>query len=340
MQAYEITAPGQLALVQHPEREPGPQEIVVEVRSIALNRRDLTLVDSARSGPRSAIGLIPCSDAAGRVAVCGASVTEFEVGDAVVTRFLPDWISGRPPSRDVMPAFGGPHPGVLAERVTAAATSFARPPTNLGPNLAATLPCAALTAWRAVGGGDSLAGQWVAIVGSGGVSVFALQFATALGARVVIVTRDVTKTERLQKLGATAVLAADGPWHDQLLEITAGRGVDLSIDMGARGALSRLASVAAPGGIVSVVGVVDGMQAEIDLAPFIRRGVSLRGVNAGSRVDFAAMTQFMQARQIEPIIEAVVPFEAAADAFEVLRAAHGIGKIVIRRDGHFASPRS
>lgn len=330
LRAYEITATGELALVERVEREPEPHEILIEVRAVALNRRDLTLIESACAGAQGAIGLVPCSDAAGRVVARGAEVSEFSVGDAVVTRFLPDWIEGPPPTRDLSPGFGGPHPGVLAERVTAPATSFARMPTGLAWHVAATLPCAALTAWCAVGRGESLAGQWVAICGSGGVSVFALQFALALGARVVMVSRGVAKATRLKELRATAILDAEGPWQEELLQLTAGRGVDVSVDMGVRGALSRFAAVAAPGGVVAVVGAVDGFHAAIDLAPFIRRGISLRGVNAGSRADFETMSRFIEARQIEPIIDTVVPFDAAPEAFAALAAARGIGKVVVR----------
>lgn len=344
MKAYVVAAPGELALIDRSDAQPGPEDVVIEVAAVALNRRDLTLLTSAKAAGRDATGLVLCSDAAGKVIARGSRVKAFDPGDEVVTRFLPQWLADRPPRRDLLPAFGGPEHGVLQERVCAPESFFSHRPAGWSAAAAATLPCAGLTAWRALQSVIGLPGSCVLIHGTGGVSIFALQFAKALGAHVGVVTRHARKRERLEALGADRVFLSGDDWEQEAVEFAGGLGPDLVIDMGAAGSLEGSSRAAAPGGSVAVVGVLAGLQAPVDLRPLIQRGVSLQGINAGSVQHFDSMLAFLRQSPIRPVIDSIFEFPDAVAAFARLQSGDALGKIAVsvtsRRDRKFPSDRT
>lgn len=335
MRCYVIPKPGAidaLALVERPTPAPGPGQVLVRVRATSLNYRDLITVIGryARSAPKP--DLIPLSDGAGEVTAVGPGVTRVKVGDRVAGVFMQRWSGGEVEDASFASAMGGAIDGMLTEYAVLEQDGVVKLPDHLSFEQGATLPCAAVTAWHAlVVFGGLKAGDTVLVQGSGGVSVFGLQFARAFGARVIATSGQAAKAERLKALGAEAVIdyKAVPDWDQEVLRLTGGRGVDHVVEVGGAGTLQKSLACVRVGGKIGVIGVLTG-PAQIDPTPILRRNVGVQGIYVGHRQMFEAMNRAIAANRLEPVIDRVFPFEQAPDAYRHMQAQAHFGKIVIR----------
>jgi NADPH:quinone reductase-like Zn-dependent oxidoreductase len=329
MRAWQLaddTGAGFLRLVSLPDPVPGPLEVVVQTRAVALNYRDLVVARGGYQG-RVPVGAVPCSDAAGEVVAIGRDVSALRVGDRVTSVFAPDWVAAGPTRAALRTTLGAGHAaGVLAELVTLPASAVFPMASSLTFEEAATLPCAALTAWHALfEAGVCGAGQSVLTLGTGGVSVFAAQFACAAGASVVATSSDHQKLERLRALGV-----AHGINYRDVRALTArGEGVDLVVEVGGQGSLEQSMRAVRPGGTIALVGTLAG-PAPVNLAPLFLRNIRLQGILVGSRDMFARMNVAIARWRIRPVIDRVFGFEAAPEAFAHLAGGTHLGKVVVR----------
>jgi len=332
MRVYEIQGPGgidALALVERPVPEPGPGQVLVRLRASSLNYRDLSTVEDPTSRglplPR-----IPNSDGAGEVAAVGPGVTRFKVGERVATTFFQRWADG-PITPDAMAsALGGALDGVLAEYAVLDAGGLVDVPAHLTDEEAATLPCAGLTAWNCLfGPGHLQPGETVLLLGTGGVSVMALQFATLAGARAIVTSSSDAKLARARELGAwQTVNYVDTPdWERAVLELTGGAGADRVVEVGGAGTLAKSVAATRVGGTVSLVGVLTG--GAFDPSAVMRRSIRLQGIYVGPRRLFEDMNRAIAAHALRPVIDRVFDFAEARDAFHALRAAAHFGKLVV-----------
>jgi NADPH:quinone reductase-like Zn-dependent oxidoreductase len=325
---------GSLTLDEQPIPAPGRGQVLVRLRATSLNYRDLMVVRGAYARGGLPPDLVPLSDGAGEVVEVGADVTRVRVGDRVAGIFMQSWIGGEISPDDFKTALGGAIDGVLTEYRVFDPSSLVHLPENLSFEEGATLPCAAVTAWNALFGAASVRpGQSVLVLGTGGVSIFALQFAHAAGAKVIATSSSNEKLDEAFALGAAdGVNYRDVPeWHDAVLSLTGGRGVDHVVEVGGSGTLARSLQAVRLGGSVHLIGVLTG-QAEIDPAPILRRNVTLRGVYVGSREMFEAMNRAILFHDLHPVIHRVFPFADAPAAFRHLEAQSHVGKVVIRVD--------
>lgn len=329
MRAWRLRS-GELRLEEMDDPALGPDDVRVRVRAVSLNYRDLMVVGGryAHGGVRD--GLVPCSDGAGEVVEVGARVDRVAVGDRVAGLFMPRWQGGPYDERYGETALGGGADGVLAERVVLNQDGVVRVPSHLGFEEAATLPCAAVTAWNALFGGRPLQpGESVLVEGSGGVSLFALAFARMAGARPIATTTRAEKRDRLLELGADAVVAlpeADD-WAAEVRSLTGGRGVDHVVEVVGGGNVAAAGQAVRNGGQIHLIGAQASGQ--IDPTPLRRRNVVMRGVYVGSRADFEAMNRAIEWHRYRPVVDRVFGFEDAAGAFAHLRGQGHVGKVVI-----------
>ena len=325
------SSPGALQLRSHDDLSPGPSEVVVRVRASALNSRDLKILQgSFRIPPRA--GLVPLSDGAGEVVAVGAGVTRFKTGDRVASTFHQRWIGGRFTGEAMGFDLGGSLDGMLAEQVCLHEDGLVRIPAHLSYREAAALPCAAVTAWCALHGHVPLApGETVLTQGTGGVSLFALQFAKLAGARVIATTSSEAKAERLKALGADEVINyRDTPdWEKAVLSLTAGRGVDHVIEVGGPSTLGKSVKAVAIGGQVALIGIVGGAASGFN--PDVLRGrcIVLRSTNVGSRQAFEAMNRAIEVSGLRPVLDETFAFERAGDAYRHLESQNHFGKVLI-----------
>lgn len=332
MRAFEIRSSGgidALALVERPRRQPGPGEVLVRVAAVALNYRDLLNVKDP-DGRGLALPRIPCSDAAGEVLTVGPGVTRVAPGDRVISCFFQAWEAGPITPEAMASALGGAIDGVLAEEVVLREAGVVPAPASLSPAAAATLPCAGLTAWHAlIESGGLRPGETVLCLGTGGVSIFALQLATALGARPIVVSSSAAKLERARALGAWAVVdrTKEPDWEREVLRITGGDGVDHVVEVGGGGTLARSLTATRVGGHVALIGVLEA--GRIDPTPIMRKSIRLQGIYVGSKTMLQAFARAVEALGLEPVIDRRFPFEEARAAFRALEAARHFGKIVI-----------
>lgn len=331
MRAYELGAEADLVLTSdRPMPVPGRGEILVRMRATSLNYRDL-LVRQGRYRGGLQPNLIPLSDGAGEVAASGEGVTAFKPGERVAGTFFPRWTGGAVSAEAVASALGGSEHGVLAEYITLAETAVVAVPDHLSFEEAATLPCAALTAWHAVVECAHIrAGDTVLVLGTGGVSLFALQFARLAGARVLITSSSDDKLARAQALGADGRInyRSTPEWDQEVLRLTGGRGVDLVVEVGGAGTLERSLRAVRVGGTIAVIGVLSGA-GTIDPRPLLGRSARLQGIYVGSREMFIAMNRAIAAHALHPVIDRVFPFDEAPQAYAHLAAAGHFGKVVI-----------
>lgn len=333
MNAYHIQPGGGLDTLRPvtlPDPEPGPDEVLIRVRANSLNYRD-TLILHGRYGRTAPGPLIPLSDGAGEIIAVGANVEGFRHGDRVAGNFMRRWAGGRPDERAFRSALGGDTPGALAECITLPASGVVRIPDHLSFEEAATLPCAAVTAWNALTAAAPEPGQTLLLLGTGGVSVFGLQLGRAFGLETIVTSSSDEKLARARELGArhTINYRQHPDWDRPVRDLTGGRGVDHVVEVGGPGTLERSLRAAAVGGVISLIGLLDTPDRQPSILPAIGGGITIRGVYVGSTEMFAAMNRAIAAHRIRPVIDRVFPFDAAREAYAYFEQQKHFGKVVI-----------
>lgn len=332
MKTLSLLPPGGLQniAVQTVEDAPAPagHEIRVQIHSTSLNFHDYLVAKGAipMSGPR-----VLMSDGAGEVVAVGNEVEDLKPGDHVISLFYPNWIEGRPTTTKRIGVPGDRADGMATEYITLPATAVTRMPGEYSFEEAATLPCAALTAWRSLMVvGSVTPGDWVLVLGSGGVSIFALQFAHKLGARVIATTSSDEKAEKLKALGAEHVInyKSEPRWGEVAKELTGGVGVDEVIEVGGPETLAQSIAAVRLDGHIALVGVLTGREGLIPTAEFVRANVRMSGITVGSRQDQIEMVRAIEQMDIKPVIDSTFKMEDLAAAFEHQASQKHFGKIV------------
>ncbi len=333
MRAVRLRAPGGLDHFESVEMDeptsPSAREITVRLRASSLNYHDYVV---AIGGIKTPDGRIPLSDGAGEVVAIGEAVQDFKVGDLVVSTFFPNWLDGGPIDGGFSGVPGDGADGYARELVTAPAQAFTLAPKGYSAAEAATLTCAAATAWRAlVVEGGLKAGDVVLVQGSGGVSVFALQFAKAFGAVVVATSSSDAKLERLKALGADHLINYKqvDKWGSLAREFTGGRGVDHVVEVGGPGTLAQSISASRVGGHISLIGVLTGVQGPVPTALLMGKQIRLIGVTVGSRRAQLDMIRAIDATGIKPVIDGHFALASLGEAFRHQEAGRHFGKIAI-----------
>lgn len=314
--------------------QPGRGQVLVRMHAASLNYRDLMIVNgrAARGAPPA--NLIPLSDGAGEVVSVGPEVSRVKPGDRVAGCFMQSWIGGPIGPDDAASSMGGAIDGVLTEYRVFDQNGLIPLPAHLSYEQGATLPCAGVTAWNALFGGQTLyPGDSVLVLGTGGVSVFALQLAVAAGLTVVATSSSNDKLERMRRLGATHLVnyRQRPEWQDQVVTLTGG-GVARVVEVGGPGTLARSIVAARQGGEIGMIGALT-TGGEINPVTAMRKGLIMRGIYVGSRQMFEAMNRAITAHRIEPVIDRVFPFEHAAEAYRHQTGQTHLGKVVIRIAG-------
>jgi NADPH:quinone reductase-like Zn-dependent oxidoreductase len=320
-----------LTLTDADEPRCGRGQVLVRMRAASLNYRDLAVATGKYLMGALPPNLVPLSDGAGEVVAVGADVSRVKPGDRVAGIFMQGWIGGDLEPQHRGTALGGSIDGVLAEYVVFDEQGLVMIPDHLSDEQAATLPCAAVTAWNALYGLHALLpGQTVVVLGTGGVSIFGLQFAHAAGARVIATSSSDEKLERARALGAADVInyKSNPEWQDAVRAMTGGLGVDHVIEVGGPGTIGRSIQTVRAGGIVSMIGVLT--RGQIDPLSILSSGAIVRGVFVGSRQMFEAMNRAIALHRIEPVVDRIFPFEEAPEAYRYLKSAQHVGKVVIR----------
>ncbi len=307
--------------------EPGPGQVLVRVEAVSLNYRDLMLLDNDY-GWTPPLPFTPASDMAGTVLAVGAGVTAWQGGERVISTFVGGWLDGAAPEHAI--AMGGPGPGMLASHVVLDAQWVVAAPRTLDAAQAATLPCAALTAWFSlVETGALQAGQTVLIHGTGGVALFGLQFARLHGARAIVVSGSADKRQQALALGAAHALARDGDWPAEVRRLTDGRGADHVLELVGGANLGRSLEAVAQGGRVSVIGVLEGGAMSGSAFDAIRRRAVIQGISVGHARALERMVRAVDLNRLEPVIAATYGIEDVPAAFAHL-AQGAFGKVVVR----------
>lgn len=337
MRAYEIKEFGieNLAISERAEPEPKAGEIVVRFRAASLNYRDLMVV-SGTYNPKMKLPAVPLSDGAGEVVELGDGVTKWAIGDRVMPIFAQRWYDGdsSEEKRRTSLGAGAQWDGVLREYGTFNEESVVRIPDHLSYEEASTLPCAAVTAWNAlVVSGNLKAGESVLTLGTGGVSVFAAQFAKMFGARVVSTSGSDEKLERLRELGIyeTVNYREREDWDAAVLEIVGKPGVDHVVEVGGSGTLGRSINAVRIGGHVAMIGALTGA-AGFNPTTVFMKAIRLQGIFTGSRQTFEDMNRAISVNKLKPVIDRVFEFDEVPEAFRHMETASHFGKIVIKID--------
>jgi NADPH:quinone reductase-like Zn-dependent oxidoreductase len=317
-----------------PSPIPGPGQVLIRTRAVSLNFRDLLLA-KGHYNPKLRMPVIPVSDGAGEVAATGAGATRFRPGDRVAACFMPRWVDGLLDETKARSALGAESDGMLAEECVVNEEGVVPIPGHLSFEEAATLPCAGVTAWNAlVTSGAVKPGDTVLVQGTGGVSIFALQFAHLAGARVIATSSQDKKLERVKQLGASDGInyKTTPHWDKKVRELTGGRGADQIVEVGGAGTLASSLRAVRLGGYIALIGVLSGT-GEVNPLPVLMKGVRLQGIFVGSRAMFEAMNRAIDVNQLRPVIDRVFPFEQAQAALAHLESGAHFGKVVIRVSG-------
>ena len=320
-----------LTLGERPDPAPGPRDVVVRVRANSLNYRDLMVV-TGRYRPNLKPGLVPLSDGAGEVAAVGKDVRRVKPGDRVAAIFHQRWLGGRLTADGTGSDLGGSIDGVASEYVVLSEDGVVRVPAHLSFEEAATLPCAAVTAWTALGGPVPVtAGDTVLTLGSGGVSVFAVQLAKLLGARVISTTSSAEKTARLKSIGADEVVnyKETPDWDKAVLDLTGGRGVDRVVEVGGPGTLAKSIKSVGLGGHITLIGIIAGTGQMLDPLSLRGKGITMRSITVGSRQDFDAMNRAIELHGLRPVLDRKWAFTEAPAALRHMDGQKHFGKIVL-----------
>ncbi|MHA4812063.1 zinc-dependent alcohol dehydrogenase family protein [Flavitalea flava] len=336
MKAWELQGFGlkHLKQVERAIPKPGPKQILIKVNAVSLNFRDKAIAEGIYLPDIMRMPLIPVSDTAGVVVDAGKATSRFKPGDRVTSHLYPNWVSGlRHPSDVSLHALGGPVDGGLAEYMLLDEEGAVATPAGLTDAEGATLPIAALTAWFAlVEHGQLQTGQTVVVQGTGGVSLFAIQLAAALGARVIALSGSDDKLELVRKLGASDTIdyKKNPEWHQQVLELTNGKGADNILDIAGGSSLNKSVRAVRDGGQVSVIGFLENITASLDLLPVIFKAAQVRGILVGNRDAFEAMNTVIGQHAIRPVIDITYPFDDVLSAYAHLERG-AVGKIVVIR---------
>ncbi|HRI04080.1 MAG TPA: NAD(P)-dependent alcohol dehydrogenase [Pyrinomonadaceae bacterium] len=334
MKAYEIEQFGidNLRIVERETPRPAAGEVLVKMHAASLNYRDVMVV-SGTYNPRMKLPAIPFSDGAGEIVEIGEGVTRWNVGDRVCSTFITGWLDGGASAETAKTAIGaGGYDGVLSECRVFDESSLVSVPDHLSFEEAATLPCAAVTAWNAlVVSGNIKAGDTVLTLGTGGVSVFAIQIAKAFGATVIATSSSDEKLEKVKTLGADHVInyRTREDWDKAVLELTEGRGVDHVVEVGGTGTLPKSVKAVCVGGHIALIGALD-MAGEFNPIPVFMKAVRVQGIFVGSRAMFEDLNNFMVKENIKPVIDRIFGFDGAKEALRYMESGSHFGKIVVK----------
>jgi NADPH:quinone reductase-like Zn-dependent oxidoreductase len=334
MKAYQLAGqngPDSLQLSDIAEPKPAPGQVTVRVRATSLNYRDRMVADGRYSAPVS-LPLIPLSDGAGEIAALGEGVTRWKEGDRVMGTFFQNWQRGPVQREAFQSALGGTLDGMLADYVTLSSEGVVAIPPDLSFEEAATLPCAALTAWHAlVTKGKVSADQTVLLLGTGGVSIFALQFAKMHGARVIITSSSEEKLTRAKSVGADETInyRTTPDWEREVFRLTEKSGADHVIEVGGTDTFPKSLRALSLGGTISVIGGVSGFVSDVPLGEILGRLALIRGIYVGSRDMFEAMNRAITRHQLKPAVDRVFPFSDAPAAYRYQKSGAHFGKVVI-----------
>ena len=331
MRAWQISSFGidSLEFVERPQPVPGPGEVLVAVRAVSLNYRDL-LVIKGKYNPRLALPRIPCSDGAGEVVEAGSGVGRWRPGDRVMGIFMQNWLEGQLTRARAKGALGGDVDGMLTDLVVLKETGLIEIPEHLSYQEAATLPCAAVTAWNALTAGNVKPGDTVLILGTGGVSIFALQFARLRGARVIGVSSSNEKLERARAIGLDAGLnyRENPEWDRWAMDQTGGEGVDTIVEVGGSGTLPRSLRAVRFGGTIAQIGVLAGSAEPVVIPQIVHKWTRVQGIYVGSRQDFVAMNRAVSLAQMRPVGEEF-HWTQAREVMEKMEEGSHFGKMVL-----------
>jgi NADPH:quinone reductase-like Zn-dependent oxidoreductase len=319
-----------LRMLKRDMPEPGHGQVLVKIRAASVNYRDILMI-SGKYSRNLPLPLIPFSDGAGEIVEIGEGVSRWKPGERVAGIFFQEWLGGKINETAARSALGGAIDGVLAEFVVFHEDGLVAVPHHLSFEEAATLPCAAVTAWNALTSGGLTCGQSVLTLGTGGVSTFALQFAKAAGARIIATSSSDEKLERASKMGA-----GDGinyktvpDWEKRVAELTGGIGVDLVVEVGGAGTLGKSLRAVRVGGYISLIRVLSGQSGEVNPLPATMKSVRIQGIFVGSREMFEAMSRAVTVHQIRPVIDRVFPFAKVKEALNYMQSGAHFGKVVI-----------
>jgi NADPH:quinone reductase-like Zn-dependent oxidoreductase len=334
MRAWQIHSFGvdSLQVIELPTPSPAAGEVLVQVRAISLNFRDLMVVKGTYN-PKMQLPRIPCSDGAGEVVAVGEGVTAWKPGDRVAATFMQNWLEGALTRAKSRGALGGDIDGMLADFVVLRESGLVRIPEHLSFEEAATLPCAGVTAWNALAAGSLQPGSTVLIQGTGGVSIFALQFAQLMGVRVLGISSSNDKLDRAYSLGLSAGLNyRDNPdWDRWALDQTGGQGVDLVVEVGGPGTLERSLRAIGFGGVVVQIGALTGSSGPVPIPLILHKWARIQGIYVGSRTHFEQMNEAITQSQLRPVIETLPWFQVRQALTRMEQGAH-FGKLVVTVD--------
>ncbi len=333
MKQIELQAFGveNLAIVERDTPRPGPFDVLVRMRAASLNFRDYMTV-SGTYNPKQRRPMIPLSDGSGIVEEVGSSVSRFKKGDRVVAAFMQKWIEGPPTKEKSASALGGAIDGVLREYVVFHEDGLLATPASLTDEEAATLPCAAVTAWHGLFEGvPAVPGQTVLIQGTGGVSIFALQFAKIAGLRTIVTSSSDEKLARARQLGAheTINYKSDAKWEETARRLTGGDGMDTVIEVGGSDTMPRSLRAVRTAGTVVVIGVLSGGAPTVSPAPILMNSVRVQGIYVGSRAMFERMNRAIEFHAIKPVIDRTFPWADIQTALRHMESQQHFGKIVL-----------
>ena len=323
-----------LKLAARPEPRPGPGQVLLRMKAASLNYRDLLVPNRGYGSQTGTLPLIVLGDGVGEVIECGAGVTRVKTGDRVCPTYNQAWISGEANYERVgRGALGGPLDGTMAELMCLPEEGVVKAPAHLSDEQAAALPCAGLTAWSAVVTHDTLGpGSRVLVQGTGGVALFAVQFAKLLGCHVTVISSSDQKIEKAKALGADAAInyTKVPEWYRATREITAGNGYDHIVELGGEKTLQQSLRCIRPGGTLSMIGVLSGGNLSAPLGLVVTRQVRLQGITVGNRDGFEAMMRAIEQHQLKPVVDRVFAFEELKEAMAYLKSGAHFGKICIR----------
>ena len=329
-QIQDEWSPDHLKLSEASIPSPGPGEVLLEMKAASLNYRDLVVLRRGYGAQTGTLPLIPVSDGMGVVKETGSGVSEFSEGDRVCPLFMQNWLAGSPNRKKLSSTLGGPIDGVMAEYRCFPESGVYPVPEHLSDVEAATLPCAALTAWSAlIGEGRIQPGESVLIQGTGGVSLFALQFAKMAGARAILISGSEEKMKQASQLGADDVLnyRSQPDWGRIIRDLAGGDGVDHIIEVGGTDTLPQSLRAIRPGGTISMIGVLSGHEMKAQLGLIVTRQIRLQGITVGHRQGFENMCRAINRHQLKPVVDQVYPFESLPEALDRLAGGQHFGKI-------------